>query len=235
MLKGGADFAQVAAQYSVYDATAANGGEVGVMPFSAFSGEFAAALANAKTGDIVKIASGDAIQLMQVYRADKPSKHVQVASITYPVEASAATRRDIHNQAGTFSVNAKGSVEAFNDAASGCRRYAAHRVAGAGRAYDRGLEDSRDVARWAYGAEVGDVSEIFPVGKDYVIAMLTEIDDNEFAPLEKVSAQIRAQVLRRQEVRLYREGTLRLHARRAGKSLGTESQTSTTCPSWGSM
>ena len=118
VLKGGADFAQVAAQYSVYDATAANGGEVGVMPFSAFSGEFAAALANAKTGDIVKIASGDAIQLMQVYRADKPSKHVQVASITYPVEASAATRRDIHNQAGTFSVNAKGSVEAFNDAAS---------------------------------------------------------------------------------------------------------------------
>ena len=53
VLKGGADFAQVAAQYSVYDATAANGGEVGVMPFSAFSGEFAAALANAKTGDIV--------------------------------------------------------------------------------------------------------------------------------------------------------------------------------------
>ena len=43
---------------------------------------------------------------------------------------------------------------------------------------------------------MGDVSEIFPVGKDYVIAMLTEIDDNEFAPLEKVSAQIRAQVLR---------------------------------------
>ena len=59
---------------------------------------------------------------MQVYRADKPSKHVQVASITYPVEASAATRRDIHNQAGTFSVNAKGSVEACNEAAS-CRLY----------------------------------------------------------------------------------------------------------------
>ena len=196
VLKGGADFAQVAAQYSVYDATAANGGEVGVMPFSAFSGEFAAALANAKTGDIVKIASGDAIQLMQVYRADKPSKHVQVASITYPVEASAATRRDIHNQAGTFSVNAKGSVEAFYDAASAAAVTPRIASLAQGERTIRGLEDSRDVARWAYGAEVGDVSEIFPVGKDYVIAMLTEIDDNEFAPLEKVSAQIRAQVLR---------------------------------------
>ena len=221
VLKGGADFAQVAAQYSVYDATAANGGEVGVMPFSAFSGEFAAALANAKTGDIVKIASGDAIQLMQVYRADKPSKHVQVASITYPVEASAATRRDIHNQAGTFSVNAKGSVEAFNDAASAG---VTPRIASLaqGERTIRGLEDSRDVARWAYGAEVGDVSEIFPVGKDYVIAMLTEIDDNEFAPLEKVSAQIRAQVLRDKKydyiVKELSGSTLDEQA----KSLGTE-------------
>ena len=222
VLKGGADFAQVAAQYSVYDATAANGGEVGVMPFSAFSGEFAAALANAKTGDIVKIASGDAIQLMQVYRADKPSKHVQVASITYPVEASAATRRDIHNQAGTFSVNAKGSVEAFNDAASAAAVTPRLASLAQGERTIRGLEDSRDVARWAYGAEVGDVSEIFPVGKDYVIAMLTEIDDNEFAPLEKVSAQIRAQVLRDKKydyiVKELSGSTLDEQA----KSLGTE-------------
>ena len=222
VLKGGADFAQVAAQYSVYDATAANGGEVGVMPFSAFSGEFAAALANAKTGDIVKITSGDAIQLMQVYRADKPSKHVQVASITYPVEASAATRRDIHNQAGTFSVNAKGSVEAFNDAASAAAVTPRIASLAQGERTIRGLEDSRDVARWAYGAEVGDVSEIFPVGKDYVIAMLTEIDDNEFAPLEKVSAQIRAQVLRDKKydyiVKELSGSTLDEQA----KSLGTE-------------
>lgn len=222
VLKGGADFAQVAAQYSVYDATAANGGEVGVMPFSAFSGEFAAALANAKTGDIVKIASGDAIQLMQVYRADKPSKHVQVASITYPVEASAATRRDIHNQAGTFSVNAKGSVEAFNDAASAAAVTPRIASLAQGERTIRGLEDSRDVARWAYGAEVGDVSEIFPVGKDYVIAMLTEIDDNEFAPLEKVLAQIRAQVLRDKKydyiVKELSGSTLDEQA----KSLGTE-------------
>ena len=222
VLKGGADFAQVAAQYSVYDATAANGGEVGVMPFSAFSGEFAAALANAKTGDIVKIASGDAIQLMQVYRADKPSKHVQVASITYPVEASAATSRDIHNQAGTFSVNAKGSVEAFNDAASAAAVTPRIASLAQGERTIRGLEDSRDVARWAYGAEVGDVSEIFPVGKDYVIAMLTEIDDNEFAPLEKVSAQIRAQVLRDKKydyiVKELSGSTLDEQA----KSLGTE-------------
>ena len=196
VIKGGADFAQLASQYSVYEATAANGGEVGVVPFSAFTGEFVAALANAKRGDVVKVASGDAIQLMQVYRADKPSKHMQVATITYPVEASAATRRNAHNLAGTFSVNAKGSVEAFNNAAS--EAAVTPRVASLaqGERTIRGLEDSREVARWAYGAETGDLSEIFTVGNDYVVATLTEIDDNEYTPVDKVAAQVRAQVLR---------------------------------------
>ena len=166
------------------------------MPFSAFTGEFAEALAGAKKGDIVKIASGDAIQLMQVYRADKPTKHIQVASITYPLEASAATRRDIHNQAGSFMVNAKGSSEAFADAASEAAVTPRVATLSQGDRTIRGLEDSRDVARWAYGAETGDVSEIFTVGKDYVIAMLTEIDDNDYASLEKVASQVRAQVLR---------------------------------------
>ena len=195
-LRGGADFAQAASQYSVYDATAANGGEVGVLPFSAFTGEFAAELATAKQGDIVKIASGDAIQLMQVYRADKPSKHVQVASITYPVEASEATRRNVHNQAGSFSVNAKGSATAFADAAATAAVTPRVATLSQGERTIRGLEDSREVARWAYGAEVGDVSEIFNVGKDYVIATLTEIDNEDYAPLSKVASQVRAQVMR---------------------------------------
>lgn len=60
----------------------------------------------------------------------------------------------------------------------------------------RGLEDSREVARWAYGAKTGDLSEIFTVGNDYVVATLTEIDDNEYTPVDKVAAQVRAQVLR---------------------------------------
>lgn len=195
-LRAGADFAQTAMQYSVYEATAANGGEVGVMPFSAFTGEFIDALATAKKGDILKIASGDAIQLIEVYRADRPTKHIQVATITYPVIASEATRRTVHSQAGTFSVNAKGSSEAFADAAA--EAAITPRVAQImqGDRTVRGLEDSRELTRWAYGAEPGDLSEIFTVGNDYVIAMLTDIDNEEYASLEKVAAQVRAQVLR---------------------------------------
>jgi len=195
-IRGGADFAEAAAKYSLAGQTAANGGEIGVMPFSAFGGEFAAALAGAKQGDLVKVASGDAIQLLQVYRAGRPVKHVQVASITYPVEASPATVRDIHNQALSFTVNAKGSIEKFNDAASTAALTPRIATLSQGERTVRGLEDSRDVARWIYGADEGDLSEIFKVGKDYVVAVLTEIDDDEYASVENVAAQIRSQLIR---------------------------------------
>ena len=193
VLRNGGDFAALASQYSVYDATAANGGEVGVLPFSAFTGEFAESLAGAKSGDIVKIASGDAIQIMQVYRADKPSKHYRIATITYPFEASTATRTQVHNTAGTFTVNAK---ESFADAATTAAVTPRVATLVQGDRTIRGLEDSREVARWAYGAEVGDVSEIFTVGNDYVVATLTDIDNDEYAAPEKVASQIRMQLLR---------------------------------------
>ncbi|MDE5708595.1 MAG: SurA N-terminal domain-containing protein [Alistipes sp.] len=196
VIRGGADFGELAARYSVYDQTAANGGEVGVMPFSAFGGEFVEALAGARQGDVVKVAVGDAIQLLQVYRAGRPTRHVRIASITYPVEASAATIRDVHNQALSFTVNAKGSIETFNEAASAAALTPRVAMLNQGERTIRGLEDSRDVARWAYGAEKGDLSEIFKTGKDYVVAVLTDIDNSEYTSVEKVAAQIRAQVLR---------------------------------------
>ena len=63
---------------------AAAGGEVGVYPFSAFNTVMAEALSDARKGDVVKVMSGDAIQLVNVYRADKPSKHYKVATVSYP-------------------------------------------------------------------------------------------------------------------------------------------------------
>ncbi len=196
VIRQGADFSKLAARYSLHDQTAANGGEVGVLPFSAFTGEFAEALAKAKQGDVVKVLSGDAVQLLQVYRAGRPVKHVQIASITYPVEASAATVRDLHNQALSFSVNAKSSIQAFNDAASAAALTPRVAVLTQGERTIGGLEDSRDVARWAYGAKPGDVSEIFTVGKDYVVAVLTKIDNEEYTPVQEVATRIRAQLLR---------------------------------------
>lgn len=196
-LKAGGDFAAAAMQYSAYAATAQNGGELGVMPFSALSTEIADQLADAKKGDIIKVNMGDAVQIMKVTRADAPKKHVLVGTVTYPVEASSATRRNIHNAASIFSVDGKGSADKFNAAASAAA--VTPRVAriSQGEREISGLENSREMVRWAYGAKVGEISEIFNLGNNgYAVAMLTEIDDSEYTPMDEVTFSI-AQTLGR--------------------------------------
>lgn len=186
-LKAGGDFAAAASQYSAYPATAQNGGELGVMSFSSLATEIADQLADAKKGDIIKVDMGDAVQIMKITRADAPKKHVLVGTITYPVEASSATRRNIHNTASVFSVDGKGSIENFNAAANAAA--VTPRVAriSQGERELAGLENSREMVRWAYGAKEGEISEIFNLGNDgYAVAMLTDIDDSKYTPMEDV-------------------------------------------------
>ncbi|MFR9495814.1 MAG: SurA N-terminal domain-containing protein [Rikenellaceae bacterium] len=195
-LKGGADFAQAAQQHSLYTQTAQLGGEVGVMPFSSFTGEFIPALASAKRGDIVKVASGDMIQLLEIYRADAPKSFYKVASVEYPVEASQATISSLHSSAGMFSVAAKGGVEKFSSSADEQGVVVKTATITNGDRSIRGVADSRAIARWAYGAEVGDISEIFKTESGYVVAMLTQVDDSDYRSVASVTPAIRAAILR---------------------------------------
>ena len=58
------------------------------------------------------------------------------------------------------------------------------------------MENSREIVRWAYGAKVGEISEIFNLGDSYVVAMLTDIDNSEYVAFDDVRLQI-AQYLQR--------------------------------------
>ncbi|MDE5694585.1 MAG: peptidylprolyl isomerase, partial [Alistipes sp.] len=156
------------------------------------------------------------------YRAGRPVKHVQVASIVYPVEASAATVRNVHNQALSFTLAAKGSAEAFSEAASAAALTPRVATLSQGERTIRGLEDSRDVARWAYDAGEGDMSEIFKVGKDYVVARLAEIDNSEYVPLKEVAAQIRAQLFRDKKFEFIRKELSGATFDEQAASLGSE-------------
>jgi peptidyl-prolyl cis-trans isomerase D len=189
-IKGGADFANVAMTYSAYGASAQNGGDLGVMPFSGLTTELAEHLAGAKKGDILKVNVGNAIQILKVNRADAAKKHVLVATVNVPVEASSATRRDVHNVASVFSVDGKGSLDNFNAAASTAAVTPRIARLTQGDRLISGLENSREVARWAYGAKVGEISEIFNLGDAYVVAMLTEINNDEYVPVDQVSYDI---------------------------------------------
>lgn len=190
------NFAELATRYAANEELAAGGGYIGRYPFTAFEAEVAEALAGAREGDVVKVIAGNAIQIFNVCETGRPARHYKVATLTYPVEASAATLRNVHGKASLFTTHADGSVEKFRAAAEADTLATRVATLVEGARSLQGLENSREVVRWAADAKVGRLSEIFRVGKDYVVAMVTEIDDAEYVPVEKVAAQIRARLMR---------------------------------------
>lgn len=194
--KSGADFAELAKNYSLAE-TAAAGGEIGTVAYASLSPEFAGALKDAKKNDVVKIVYGNSIQLMKVKRTGVTKAHYQVATMTYPIEASQATKRTIHNTASVFAVNAKGSVEKFNDTA---RNEALNPRTVNIEQSDRnvrGMDDnSIEIVRWANDAKVGQVSDIFSVGNNYYVAVLTAVNKEEYKSLAEVEPQIGSALIR---------------------------------------
>jgi peptidyl-prolyl cis-trans isomerase D len=55
-----------------------------------------------------------------------------------------------------------------------------------------GIEQPRELIRWAYGAKVGEVSKAFNAGEKYVVAKLTEVKEKGVLPMEAVKEQVKA-------------------------------------------
>ena len=64
-----------------------------------------------------------------------------------------------------------------------------------------GIENPRQIIRWAFedGTKVGDVSTLFELDNMFVVAALTEIIPEGYAPLEKVVEQARYPILNRKK------------------------------------
>lgn len=211
--KGGADFAAMAMEFSEDRATAELGGELGTLPYSAYPEEFRAEIDNASKGSIFKVDMGQVVYVVRLDRKDAPVMKAQVATISYPIMASPSTEKDIHSIANQFSVAAQGSVEKFNAAAAEnavVPRVA--RIMNSDRQIAGMSDDSRSIVRWAFDAEVGEVSEIYTVDRDYVVAIVTEKRDDKYATLQQVYNEVYPMVVNQKKFEL-------LKSKLAGKSL----------------
>ncbi len=200
----GADFSALAAQYSVAD-TAADGGDLGKVAYSTLAPELADALATARRGAVVKVAFGNAIQIFKVLNTGAVTRHYRLATLSYPVEASQETTRNIHKEASLFAVNAKDSAEKFEEAANAQSHYTSTMNVNRGSRNVPGLSNSLEVVRWANDAKVGEVSDIIKLDDGYVVALLKEIDNAEYKSLDKVSGQIKNTLLRQKKAALLKE------------------------------
>ena len=195
VLKGGADFAAVAKEYSLAG-TAQNGGELGWFKEGEIDAEFSAACFNAKNNEIFTYPMGSAIQITQVTEKTKPVKKVKICVLQRKVEAGSQTYGAIYGQASQY-IAQNHTATAFVDSARAdqglfIRTY----TIGKNDARVANLDDSRQVVRWAFGEKAGAVtSEVFECGKNFVVAMVDEVIPAGKKSFDNVKLQVKAAVI----------------------------------------
>ena len=193
-LQNGGAFAAAAREYSADAQSAAQGGDLGMMDPQTLAPQFAEALKGATTGTVKAITTPEATFIVKVTATTGESQKVQLGVINYTVEASEQTRNDVYSQANKFATAAatSGFEKAATDGAL------AKRVATVGP-NDRtvgGIQQSRELARWAFNGEQGEISDVKEFGNNFVIGTITAIRNKGIAPFEQVKNDVRALVVR---------------------------------------
>lgn len=222
-LKGGANFAELAAKYSFDKGSAAKGGELGRFAPEQMIPEFSNALMAVSTGQVITVESQYGLHVAQLTYKSPAIAKSQIATITYKIDPSDATLQKASDEANRFIAAAKGTSEGFDLAVTdlGLSKRTA-RIRNTDRAIN-GLDNSRELIRWAYNNKKGAVSNTMEIDGDYIVANLKESYKEGYAPVKEVSNDI-AQMLRNEAKVAYVAGLVKDAAsiEEAAAKLGVE-------------
>ena len=155
--------------------------------------EFSDALIAANVKQIVVVESQFGIHVAQATWKSKPVRKTQIATITYDVVAGDATIQAAMNEANAFIGAAAKSDFASAVSELGLSKRSA-RIGNTDRVVN-GLNEARELIRWAYNNKAGKVSGAMEIDGDFVVATVKNIREEGYIPVKEAAARI-AQELR---------------------------------------
>jgi peptidyl-prolyl cis-trans isomerase D len=193
MIEKGADFAELARQYSA-DGSAQEGGDLGWFKEGEMVKSFSDSCFYGKPGDIKLVGSQFGLHIIEILAQSKDVKKVQVGNLIRRVEPSTETDQEYYMQASEFA-GINNTYEKFNQAVES-RNLIARTVPGL-KPLDKeitGLQSPRLLVKWAYDADEHDVSNVMKFGNKYVVAAVEEVKEKGYTPLEDIKAEIQLEV-----------------------------------------
>ena len=192
-IKKGASFAEMAEKFSA-DGSAQDGGNLGWFTEGQMVKEFNDACFFGKKGDLVVVKTQFGYHVVEIQNQTAALQKVQVAIIAREVAASNKTVDAIYSNASRFGSSNR-NLESFRSNAD--KEGLTLRTANVKRD-DRRLanfESPRQIIRWVYKAGYGEISEIFELDNQFVIAMVSGIHKEGVASLDEVRNDIARRVL----------------------------------------
>jgi peptidyl-prolyl cis-trans isomerase D len=200
VIENGVDFATVAKEYSADQQNMEDGGKLGWIEegeqVNRMPIDFFTELVDKNLNEIVVSEQKYGVHLMVKTAQSETFKKVQVGILERKIVPSTETYKKTYANASKFAGENR-KLEKFNEAvtAQNLIKRSAPGLTENGT-FIPGLESPRQLIRWAYNAKVGEVSEVFELGKRYVIGALTEVKEEGIAPLQQVQNQVRLAVLK---------------------------------------
>ncbi|MEY3678739.1 MAG: hypothetical protein RI924_880 [Bacteroidota bacterium] len=196
LIAKGASFASLASKFGT-DGSKDKGGDLGTFGRGAMVPAFEEAVFNGKAGDLKVISTQFGVHVIKINAQKGSSKVVKVALVDKSLSSSSKTQQAAYAKASAF-LNKASNAKAFDELAkaSGYTKLIAQDVV-ATQSDLSGLENPREIIRWAYRADIGDVSDqVFEIGDQFVIAKITDVKEKGTLSLKQVKKQLEPQVLK---------------------------------------
>ena len=204
LLKKGANFEALAKKHSTDQNSAVNGGDLGWFNQNTMVQPFSDTVFFSKRNEIKVVVTQFGAHVVQVTNMAKPVEKIQIATVEKEVIPSNKTINKIYNDARSFAMNITNQDD-FNKKVDDYALTKRIATVGKNERTIAGIENAREMIRRIYMAEepgviyTTDGSIIFENGNKYTVAVLTEIDEEGIAPINKIASEIRSILIQKKK------------------------------------
>ncbi len=192
-IENGANWDEVVKNFSADNTTLDKGGDLGefaegqrafgIFPYKELLDE--------EKGQIKTVETQYGVHLLVKTGETERVPKVQVAILARNIVPSSETYQNIYAQASKFAGENR-KLKDFDKAIQENKllKKVAPRLS-ENETFIAGLTSPRPMIRWAFSAELGDVSQVYELGNRYVVAAVTAIREKGIAPFEQVKEEVR--------------------------------------------
>ena len=190
LISKGQAFTELAEKFSQDQNTSLKGGTPGWIIEGEMPPKFNDTCFTARKGNIIVVKDTYGTHLIEVLDKSKSTEKYKIAYLDRQITYSNTTYQNIFARAAKFAAE-NSDYEQFD--ASSTAENLSKRIADELQESTisiPGLENPRDLVKWAYESEVGDVSDVFEFGNKMVIATVTSIKKEGLKDLEDVRVEV---------------------------------------------
>lgn len=190
VIENGGDFAALALQVSEDPGSGAKGGDLDWFKEGQMVPSFNDACFDGDEGDLVVVESQFGYHIIEVLKQKGNTEKRAIAFIDRTVEPSTKTFQIVYGSADEFARSITSLASFDQEIAS---RGLNKRIASNLKENDKtiaGLENPRELIRWAYKSEKEETSEVFELGNTFVVGALTAVREEGFTAIDEIKEEL---------------------------------------------